>query len=188
MTQKSRKRLRDNPWIYMAGALVLFLVGHALQIPLQAEHRLLVATAQQEDSIFKQSVIVMVRDQITGSYGVIVNKSGADGRPTGGPVGAEVVSVIHSSDVMLQESIKLGALPVAYSNKQEDAHNIKAMPSPPRWHLVLSGYAGWSSRQLSREIRRGAWRVIEYDDRLVTETPPEKMWAEAMKRPAVTSE
>jgi putative transcriptional regulator len=53
--------------------------------------------------------------------------------------------------------------------------------SPPRNVRLLLGYSGWGPGQLAVEMARGAWLHTEIDENLVFGTPPDEMWAAAIR-------
>jgi putative AlgH/UPF0301 family transcriptional regulator len=53
---------------------------------------------------------------------------------------------------------------------------------------VLKGNAGWGLEQLSREVKDGYWKVIDFDRDLVFHTDPAKMYDIAIQRPAAVTD
>jgi putative transcriptional regulator len=51
---------------------------------------------------------------------------------------------------------------------------------PERMLLVL-GYAGWGAGQLDAEIAQGAWIPVDFDERIVFDTPFEERWSSALR-------
>ena len=44
----------------------------------------------------------------------------------------------------------------------------------------MLGYAGWGPGQLDDELAQGAWIPVDFDERIVFETPYEERWATAL--------
>jgi putative transcriptional regulator len=57
-----------------------------------------------------------------------------------------------------------------------DVREALAAPDPRRKVRVYSGYAGWGSRQLATEVRRGAWVLDRADAASVFSPEPSKLW------------
>ena len=57
---------------------------------------------------------------------------------------------------------------------------LVAHKGPERMLLVL-GYSGWGPGQLDAEIAQGAWIPVDFDERIVFDTPFEDRWASALR-------
>ena len=163
--------------------------------------QLLVATPEMRDPRFAEAVIYMVKHNGEGAMGLVINRPLAKGPVKdllqgfgienedakgdiiihyGGPVSANTGFVLHSDDVMLDDSerVKDGIAMTA------DAKLIEAMArgKGPRESMVLFGYAGWAPGQLEGELEAGAWHVIPADKTLVFSKEADKKWQQAMDR------
>ena len=163
--------------------------------------QLLVATSEMRDPRFAEAVIYMVKHNGEGAMGLVINRPLAKGPVKdllqgfgienedakgeiiihyGGPVSANTGFVLHSDDVMLDDSerVKDGIAMTA------DAKLIEAMArgKGPRESMVLFGYAGWAPGQLEGELEAGAWHVIPADKTLVFSKEADKKWQQAMDR------
>jgi putative transcriptional regulator len=58
---------------------------------------------------------------------------------------------------------------------------VLAFPAPPRTRLMV-GYSGWRAGQLEQELEASAWLISDVDGDLIFNTPPERMWEEAIRR------
>ena len=47
--------------------------------------------------------------------------------------------------------------------------------------LLVLGYAGWGPGQLDAEISQGAWIPVDFDERIVFDTPFEERWSTALR-------
>jgi len=163
--------------------------------------QLLVATSEMRDPRFAEAVIYMVKHNGEGAMGLVINRPLAKGPVKdllqgfgienedakgdiiihyGGPVSANTGFVLHSDDVMLDDSerVKDGIAMTA------DAKLIEAMArgKGPRESMVLFGYAGWAPGQLEGELEAGAWHVVPADKTLVFSKEADKKWQQAMDR------
>lgn len=163
--------------------------------------QLLVATPQMRDPRFAEAVIYMVRHNTDGAMGLVINRPLAKGPIKdllkgfgiesdqvtgeiiihyGGPVSPEAGYLLHSDDVMLDDSerVKDG---IAMSG---NAKLIEALGrgKGPRQSLMVLGYAGWAPGQLEGELEGDAWYVVPADKELVFGKESEKKWRKAMER------
>lgn len=163
--------------------------------------QLLVATAEMKDPRFAEAVIYMVKHDAKGAFGLVVNRpiakgpfedllkgfgteiEGAKGEVVihyGGPVSAGQGFMLHSDDVVTENSIKLpnGLAMTA------DIKMIAAMARGrgPRQSLVMLGYAGWGPGQLEMELTANSWFVTRGDKSLIFDKDAEKKWQQAMDR------
>lgn len=143
-------------------------------------HRFLLPLPDQDGSYFEGSLTYICTHTSGGAAGLIVN------RPTpvdfnkflefikheplmadpplvheGGPVEMNSPSIMHTDDVMVKGSIKLGndlALTMPFQKSRFDSLLEKiAHGEGPDKFLVMLGYAGWGEGQLDREINDNVW-------------------------------
>jgi putative transcriptional regulator len=162
---------------------------------------LLVATPEMGDPRFAEAVIYIVKHNEEGAIGLVINRPLAKGPVKdllkgfgiesdeaardviihyGGPVAANSLFVLHSDDIMLDDSTPVndGIAVTA------DAQLIEAMAQGkgPRRSLIIFGYAGWAPGQLEDELNAGAWFVVPADKGLVFGADADKKWQQAMDR------
>jgi putative transcriptional regulator len=141
--------------------------------------QLLVATPEMKDPRFVETVIYMVKHNPEGAFGLVINRplakgpiedllkgfgmdsSGAKGEIIihyGGPVSPTAGFVLHSDDILVEESTKVtnGIAMTA------DPKLLEAMGrgKGPLQSLVILGYAGWAPGQLEGELKAGSWFVV----------------------------
>lgn len=182
---------RAQGYIMVVFAIVLLWCGYQLGQPGVAKNRLLVAQTENTQSPFYQSVILVIEHTIGNGKGIILNKP-LDGRGLtfhdGGPVSRSVtVTGIHTSDIKLPESVDIETTGLYYIDG-DAASKLHAIDPPARWYIVAKGYVGWDWGQLDKEIENGAWKLIEYDSKLLLDTPEGGMWAAAQERPAIRTQ
>jgi putative transcriptional regulator len=163
--------------------------------------QLLVATPEMRDPRFVETVIYMVKHNAEGAFGLVINRplargpvedllngfgldnQGAKGEITvhyGGPVSTTQGFVLHSDDVLADNSAKVKD-GIAVTS---DAKLIQAIArgEGPRQSLLMLGYAGWAPGQLEAEIKAHSWYVIPGDRTLIFGGDADKKWRQAMDR------
>jgi putative transcriptional regulator len=162
---------------------------------------LLIATPSLADPRFVHTVILMVRHDRSGAFGIVINRPFGE-RPFkdllqalgdkdtavegsvrvfyGGPVQPELGFVIHSADYNRANTLSIDSR-VAMTSSREILHDIAARKGPAH-SLVAFGYAGWGPGQLDGEMAARAWFTAADDTRLVFEEDRDKVYDEAMKR------
>jgi putative transcriptional regulator len=98
----------------------------------------------------------------------------------GGPVGQNQGFVLHSDDVLLEDSTKVkdGIAMTSDSNLIEAI----GLGKGPRQYLIILGYAGWAPGQVEAEIDANAWFVVTSDKALIFGNDAEKKWRRAMDK------
>jgi len=163
--------------------------------------QLLVATPEMRDPRFVETVIYMVKHSAEGAFGLVINRplakgpvedllkgfgidsSGAKGEIIvhyGGPVSPRAGFVLHSDDVLLEESAKV-ANGIAMTS---DPKLIEAMAQGkgPRQSLFIMGYAGWAPGQLEGELKAGSWFVVSGDKALIFGQDADRKWQQAIDK------
>jgi len=171
-------------WALLAGAILLLFAADHFDTPPHVAHRKLLVTSDKvTDPRFAKSVILVLTQEKHSSLGLILNQPAAGGGFTGGPMEQDKwIYALHTLDATTPETKHLNELGLGVVVGQENIDRLLAQNPPPKWSRVLKGYCGWSKRQLARDLDDGYWDVIDFDARLVMETPPEKMWEEAASR------
>jgi putative transcriptional regulator len=157
----------------------------------------LVAVPTLMDPNFRQSVVLLLQESEAGALGVVVNREstlllkelcsdheiGYSGDPgkrvrTGGPVQPEQGLVLYGTELADPEGQEISdGLHVSAS--KQTLSRLCNLPGG-RFHCY-SGYAGWGPGQLQHEITQGSWITAPLSDRLVLDTPPEDLWARALR-------
>jgi len=163
--------------------------------------QLLVATPEMRDPRFAEAVIYIVKHSVDGAMGLVINRPLAKGpikdllkgfgieseQATGeiiihygGPVSPDSGYVIHSDDVMLDDSERVqDGIAVSANVKLIEA---MGRGKGPRQAVVVLGYAGWAPGQLEGEIEDGAWHVVAADKQLIFGKEAEQKWRKALDR------
>jgi putative transcriptional regulator len=199
-------RLSRRPGFFFPLLLISIAVSGRGTIEAHAQERfiageLLVATPEMRDPRFVETVIYMVRHDATGALGLVINRplakgpiadllkgfdaesEGAKGEIIihyGGPVSPNMGFVLHSDDVILENSTKVkdGIAMTA------DTKLIQAIGrgEGPRQSLFALGYAGWSAGQLEKELKSGSWFIVSADKPLIFGKDASKKWQQAMDK------
>jgi putative transcriptional regulator len=160
--------------------------------------KLLVAQPHLLDPNFRETVVFMVSHDPSGAFGLVVNRligsmdlaelieamggdaEGASGQVRihyGGPVQRERGFVLHSRD---------GRTPSIEVNEEYgvtvgvELLEALARGQGPKHSLIASGYAGWGSGQLERELARGDWVVAPADPDIVFDDAYDSKWRRAL--------
>jgi putative transcriptional regulator len=163
--------------------------------------RLLVATENMGDPRFRNTVIYMVQHNAGGAMGLIVNvpfgamplaplfeRLGLEAPEVageievyyGGPVEPERGFLLHSAEVVMDDSILLGE-GVAMTAEAEMLHRVSRGEGPEH-SLFAFGYSGWGPHQLESEFERDSWFTIPFDPGLVFADDPARSWERAATR------
>lgn len=179
-TDKPKKDV--NGYLLILAAFGLFWLGTQFRVPEFAEHKLLVAQ-ESLDEYFQGTVILVLRHNLGGAYGVVLNRPLAEETSyyNGGPVEPARQIALYTNDITLPEGKLLGGTGLAYVEEGDVAALAKAARQP-LWSRKYKGYAGWGRKQLNREIEQGRWKVIDYNETLLLETPIDKMWEAAQEK------
>ncbi|MEE9274225.1 MAG: YqgE/AlgH family protein [bacterium] len=162
--------------------------------------KLLVAAPGMRDPRFRKTVIVMLRHNASGAFGLIVNRvvgsmrlsklfaqlklappAGAGEVPLhyGGPVGSELGFVLHSREGRPAPTHKV--------NKRVGVSPVKkvleamAGGGGPRRTVFIFGYSGWGPGQLDAEMERGDWFTAPVDEEILFGKRQEGKWKKAME-------
>jgi putative transcriptional regulator len=184
--------------------LALFIQASAARAaepaPEPAPGQLLVASEGMRDPRFRRSVIVLLKHDANGAFGIVINRpvgerpiaallagSGADGKDLeatiqvffGGPVQPQLGFVVHSAEYRLPETQTAGE--VAMTASKEVLRDIGQRRGPAKYLFAL-GYAGWGAGQLEGEIARGGWHTAPADRDLVFDAERSTVWEKALAR------
>jgi putative transcriptional regulator len=173
--------------------------------PLAGE--LLIASAAIQDPRFHHSVILLLRHDEKGAFGIVINhplterpiagllaESGGqadqeaqDSRIEGtirvflgGPVEPSYGFVIHSGEYRRPETLTLD-IGVAMTATKDILRDIGHGRGPEKYLFAL-GYAGWGAGQLEGEIARHDWFTTPAEPDLVFDEQRGQLWERALTR------
>ena len=168
---------------YLLIILAISLVWVAAQLSKAgiAENKLLVATEKAAPA-FRHEVILILKHDKGGAYGIVLNRSGDDAAyADGGPIEKEKITGVYTDDITVKGSEDLPGTGLHYLH-DAPADRLRDMDPGPRWYIITQGYMGWGYGVLDEEIDQGVWKVLKYDPEIVEQTPPAQMWDEAQRR------
>jgi putative transcriptional regulator len=192
--------------------VVLAALGHPEEpMPLvePPPGQLLVASAAMQDPRFRHSVILLLRHDRTGAFGVVINhpiaerplaellaaadNTGAGGGNDqddkiegtirvflGGPVQPQLGFVIHSTDYRRPDTLVVGEQ-LAMTANNRVLRDIAHHQGPAKY-LFAVGYAGWGAGQLEGEIARRDWFTAPAEPELVFDADRNAVWDKALAR------
>jgi putative transcriptional regulator len=173
--------------------------------PLAGE--LLIASAAIQDPRFHHSVILLLRHDEKGAFGIVINhplterpiagllaESGGQADPDaqdraiegtirvflGGPVEPSYGFVIHSGEYRRPETLTLD-IGVAMTATKDILRDIGRHQGPEKYLFAL-GYAGWGAGQLEGEIARHDWFTTPGEPDLVFDEERGQLWERALAR------
>jgi putative transcriptional regulator len=175
-----------------------------------APGELLIASAAIQDPRFHHSVILVVRHDQTGAFGIVINHplgerplaelladpGGRDSHDSGsdkddkiegtirvflgGPVQPQYGFVIHSGEYRRPETMVVGDKLAMTANKNV-LRDIAHQQGPAKYLFAL-GYAGWGAGQLEGEIARHDWFTAPAEPDLVFDADRDRVWDNALAR------
>ena len=169
--------------------------------PVSLAGQLLVASSSMGDPRFDHTVILMVRHDKDGAFGIVVNRQIGE-RPlaallemlgekettvagtarifAGGPVQTDIGFIIHSTDYHRPATTDIDGRVALTSSRDilRDIGNDKG----PKKSLIAFGYAGWAPGQLEGELVRRAWVTAPADLTLIFDEDRAKVWDAAYSR------
>ncbi len=184
--------------------VVAMLVGAAApdtSDPGSLAGQLLIAAPTMSDPRFAHTVILMVRHDQTGAFGIVINRpvgersiavlleAAGDIPPdvegsvrvfAGGPVQTELGFVVHSADYHRGETVDVDGR-VAMTASREILRDIGHNQGPAK-SLCAFGYAGWGPGQLEGEMARHNWFTAPEEPKLIFDDDRDNLWEETMAR------
>lgn len=163
--------------------------------------QLLIAAPTIGDPRFSHAVILMVRHDKEGAFGIVVNRpigersiatlleASGDSDPdvegsvrvfAGGPVQPELGFVVHSAEYRRAETLDVDGR-VAMTASRQVLRDIGHNQGPEK-SLFALGYAGWGPGQLEGEMDRHTWFTTPEEPKLIFDDDRDNLWDEAMAR------
>ncbi len=156
----------------------------------------LIASPDIDTGIYFRSVIIICEHSPTGSFGLIINKNLEMELPeeilnikelhngnvelrAGGPIQPNQMMLLHSSDHIPDQTLKL-CEGVYLGGDLQFLQEAIADPHGPSVRLCF-GYAGWGAGQLEREFLSGGWFLHPGSAKHIFETAPEKIWQSILR-------
>ena len=165
------------------------------------EGKFLIASPNISDPRFAKTLIYMISDNVDGSMGIIVNKLAlnldfknffniiTDHHLTkkteypihyGGPVDFDRGFILHSDDYTSKEERTLLKNNLVLSSNRRILEDLSLGKGPSKF-LVVTGYSGWSSQQLSRELKQNSWLIANANKKILFSKNYKLKWINALK-------
>jgi putative transcriptional regulator len=161
--------------------------------------QLLIASPDIGDPRFSHTVILLLRQDASGAFGIVLNRpleersvaalldatggheTGVEGKLevfAGGPVQPELGFVVHSPEYHDSATLVVGSTVAMTADRQvlRDIGHHKG----PKKVLFAFGYAGWGPGQLEGEIARHDWFTALGDPKLIFDDDRGNLWDDAM--------
>ncbi len=166
------------------------------------KNNFLVATGKMRDPRFANTVIVMLKNDESGSFGLVINKplgfiplgsliNKVEDQSSkqnelynvkvpiywGGPVEENIILVLHSKEYRVENTKKYKDISVSsgYKILLEIADE-----KGPKKSLILIGHSGWGSGQLEGEMEGEGWVLSEINTDLIFGTDNNNKWLKAI--------
>lgn len=171
------------------------------------EGKFLVANPSLPDPRFAHAVILMVKHDEQGAFGLVINrpvgvaevtpdeadgKTGGDAKPPagpaplhlpaflGGPVELNKAFIVHSPDYKIEGTVAV--TPKVSVTATVQILKDMADGKGPKRTLYVVGYAGWSAGQLESEMQRSSWYEAPADAGLIfSGEDTDAVWEHAME-------
>ncbi len=152
--------------------------------------KILLAEPLMQDPYFSRSVILIVDNNETGAFGLILNNptdfSIQDLDPTlvnakttiywGGPVEEGSLFFIHTLGNLIPDSHAVANGIYCGGNWEIIKEMIDDNILNEQNFRLFLGYSGWTEKQLDDEINRKSWVVSQIDSKMIFETPSKELW------------
>ena len=163
--------------------------------------QLLIATPDAPDPRFRETVVLLVKHNHEGAFGIVINRpvgeiaisrilnlpgekdAAIEGSVlifAGGPVQPEQGFIVHSGEYRRAETVDIDGR-VAVTSSPEVLRDIASGKGPNK-KLVALGYSGWGPGQLEGELKRQFWVTAPADLQLIFDDDRAKVWDNAMAR------
>jgi len=163
--------------------------------------QLLVAAPTIGDPRFAHTVILVIRHDSEGAFGIMINRpigessirslleAAGDSDPditgsirifAGGPVQPELGFIVHSAEYRRAETIDVDGR-VAMTASRQVLRDMGHRQGPEK-SLFAFGYAGWGPAQLEGELARHDWFTTPEEPKLIFDDDRDNLWEDAMAR------
>ena len=167
------------------------------------KNNFLVATDKMRDPKFKNTVVVMLDNDESGAFGLVINKplgsiplgslikklENQNSKKNklynikipvywGGPVDINKIFILHSKEYKSESTRKFKD--VSLSSDYKILFEIANKKGPEK-SLIIVGYSGWGDGQLEGEMEREHWILSKPDVDLIFKKDNSKKWLNAIK-------
>ena len=199
MSSSRISTLRSLPAAALLAAVLLAPVAADPPATGSLTGQLLIASPDIGDPRFAHAVILMVKHDKEGAFGIIINRpfaeksiasllegpgedvSGIEGTLrifAGGPVQPDIGFVVHSAEYRRDDTIAVDEH-VAMTASRQILRDIGHHRGPVK-SLFALGYAGWGPGQLENELARHDWFTAPEEPKLIFDDDRANLWEDAM--------
>lgn len=151
----------------------------------------MISTPEIDSGLFFRAVILICEHNPNGSFGLVINKSLNVELPeeilnpkelanthvgirAGGPVQTNQMMLLHTSDTIPSQSLKV-CDGVYLGGDLQFLQEAVSDPNGPSIHLCF-GYSGWAAGQLEREFLDGHWFLHPATAHHIFHVAPDRLW------------
>lgn len=174
--------------IVLPTILVKFFPSHA--------GRVIVSAGKMDYSVFQKSVIFMTQHNGYSATGFIINKPMPEDLKAmyqerfplirhfhyGGPVGEESEFFLMVKDEKGPGGYMVYNGKLLQEQEPEQFNEFVANEQTAMNVRLFAGYSGWGPMQLNKEIYRGFWDAINFDEGYISEDPDNEIWNKAVEQ------
>ena len=163
--------------------------------------KFLVASPNMADPRFSETLIYMISDDSKGSMGIIINKpalnldlsnffNGFESPKKirnnkhiihyGGPVDFDRGFILHTDDYKSDEEKTFLKNNLVLSSNAKILNDLMSGNGPSKY-IVVIGYAGWQSNQLSQELEKNSWFIANANKKILFSKNYKLKWKNALK-------
>lgn len=149
----------------------------------------LVAKSTLKDPSFVRTVVLLLKHEADGAFGLVVNRpAAAEELPfpvfVGGPCESEGMLMLHGQSEWAHHSEDDSPKAVAPGIFIGDAECLTRVTLANEGHeyryRVFVGYAGWGPGQLEGELASGDWAVVAANGNTLFDTPADEIWQQLL--------
>ena len=150
----------------------------------------------------------MISDSVDGSMGIIVNRPALnlDSKNIffgvkehnikknqeyiihyGGPVDFDKGFILHSNDYETNEERTFLKNNLVLSSNKKILEDLSSGKGPSKF-IVVIGYSGWSSNQLTLELKQNAWLIADINEKILFSKSYNLKWKNALKTVGLNEE
>ena len=201
-----------SPYIFLIFLFNLYISAQALgesknyfkgKFYSSIKNNFLVSTDKIRDPKFKNTVVVMLDNNESGAFGLVINKplgsiplssliQKLENQSSkkyklynikipvywGGPVDVNKVFILHSKEYESKSTRKFKD--ISLSSDYKILFEIADKKGPEK-SLIIMGYSGWGDGQLEGEMEREHWTLSKLDVNLIFEKDNSKKWLNAIE-------
>jgi putative transcriptional regulator len=143
----------------------------------------LIASPKVIAPAFHRSVVLLLRHDAQGAFGLVVNRPGTDrkGLPfvvfNGGPCEAQGLLLLHGHPEWQEAFPGTVVTPEIFVGDFACLKKVSDAPEAGYRFRAFIGFAGWGAGQLESEVADCAWTVAPATGELMFDSPVEELWS-----------